>query len=382
MLILFDLLGAQPNTTGSKFHGGGEYSKTVFKALVELRGSDSVIVFYDSRLFLDDWIKELIQKENIKVYDVAGYHDLEAVFQREKIDVYFSGMPYGSMGVSIPKEVRKMGTFHGLRSLECPTDAYEYKYRTGFKTIKAIAKPFFQNRLKKRAEADYAANMAEYDDIVCVSNHTKYAIKNFYPGLLKEPNVFYTPAKYVDDSQTDRTPLVKGKYILMIGLNRWEKNGYRGLMAVDQLFYKNLLKDYQIVTVGEIPSKIENSIHCKERHCKFGYVAPEELENLYANCDFFLYPSLNEGFGMPPLEAMRYGKTCIVSGVCSLPEVCGDAVYYCNPYDIEEIRNRILMASEMKIDPDKVVGHFQKMVDHQNEDLHKLCLFILGRKLT
>ena len=83
---------------------------------------------------------------------------------------------------------------------------------------------------------------------------------------------------------------------------------------------------------------------------------------------------------MPPLEAMRYGKTCIVSGVCSLPEVCGDAVYYCNPYDIEEIQNRILMASEKKIDTDKVLKHFRTIVGKQNQDLYGLCEYILNSR--
>ena len=82
---------------------------------------------------------------------------------------------------------------------------------------------------------------------------------------------------------------------------------------------------------------------------------------------------------MPPLEAMRYGKTCIVSGVCSLPEVCGDVVYYCNPYDIEEIQNRILMSCEKKIEQEKVLSHFLNMVERQNTDLIGFCYYILGR---
>ena len=90
-----------------------------------------------------------------------------------------------------------------------------------------------------------------------------------------------------------------------------------------------------------------------------------------------MFPSINEGFGMPPLEAMRYGKTCIVSAVCSLTEIYGDAVYYFNPYDLSEIRNRILMASEQKIDKKKVLDQFEKIVNKQNEDLRKICDFII-----
>ena len=51
----------------------------------------------------------------------------------------------------------------------------------------------------------------------------------------------------------------------------------------------------------------------------------------------FIYPSLYEGFGIPPLEAMAFGCPTIVSNITSLPEVCGDAAYYVDPYDINDI---------------------------------------------
>lgn len=381
MTVLFDLLGAQPNTVGSKFHGGGEYSKTVFKALVDNIGNHTLIVFFDKELFMDDWILALIKENNIRVYYVKEYNDLAELAAKERIDVYFSGMPYKMIGKILPEDVRKIGTFHGLRALECPTDTYEYKYRTGYKSLKSMIKPLFRNKLKEREMKSYVVSMEEYNDIVCVSNHTRYAIANYYPNLKKQPTVFYTPAKYLEKEIDEREPLVKGKYILLMGLNRWEKNACRGIMAIENLFDKGLLEEYRVVTIGQISPKIYKIMKHKTEYLEFGYVAPWELENLYANCDFFLYPSLNEGFGMPPLEAMRYGKTCIVSGVCSLPEVCGDAVYYCNPYDIDEIQNRILMASEKKIDSEKILNHFHDMVKRQNQDLQGLCLYILNENI-
>ena len=378
MTILFDLLGAQPNVVGSKFHGGGEYSKTVFKALIECISDQTIIIFFDPDKFLDGWILSLIQEKSIKVFHIKEYLELNEIFNIEKIDVYFSGMPYAVIENVIPDNVRKIGTFHGLRSVECPTDFFEYKYKKGIKALKAVVKPLFREKLRKKALLSYEKIMRLYDDIVCVSNHTKYAMANFYPELKKRPSVFYTPAKYLGNCIDNDVPMVKDKYILLLGLNRWEKNGCRGIAAIEGLIDKGLLRDYRVVTIGEIPKKVQKVIKHKEYYVTYGYVEPKELENLYANCDFFLYPSLNEGFGMPPLEAMRYGKTCIVSGVCSLPEVCGDAVYYCNPYDIEEIQNRILMACEKKIDKNKVLQHFQKILDRQNEDLLALCHYILG----
>ncbi len=65
------------------------------------------------------------------------------------------------------------------------------------------------------------------------------------------------------------------------------------------------------------------------------------LYNLYKNAKLFVFPSLYEGFGLPPLEAMACGCPVVVSNVASLPEVCGDAGYYVDPYCVESIAEGI-----------------------------------------
>ncbi len=56
-----------------------------------------------------------------------------------------------------------------------------------------------------------------------------------------------------------------------------------------------------------------------------------------------VFPSLYEGFGLPPLEAMACGCPAVVSNAASLPEVCGDAALYFNPYKPEDIADKILL---------------------------------------
>lgn len=72
-----------------------------------------------------------------------------------------------------------------------------------------------------------------------------------------------------------------------------------------------------------------------------GYVPDENLPELYSNSKLFIYPSFYEGFGIPPLEAMSCGCPTVVSNTSSIPEVCGDASYYINPYDIDDIAKGI-----------------------------------------
>ncbi|WP_292460183.1 glycosyltransferase family 1 protein [Methanothermococcus sp.] len=72
-----------------------------------------------------------------------------------------------------------------------------------------------------------------------------------------------------------------------------------------------------------------------------GYVPDEDLPALYNAAVLFVYPSLYEGFGLPPLEAMACGTPVITSNTSSLPEVVGDAGIMVNPYDVDELANKM-----------------------------------------
>lgn len=63
------------------------------------------------------------------------------------------------------------------------------------------------------------------------------------------------------------------------------------------------------------------------------YVPDDDLPGLFAACDAFVFPSLYEGFGLPPLEAMACGAPVVASGTSSLPEILGDAALFANPRD-------------------------------------------------
>ncbi|NOZ27369.1 MAG: glycosyltransferase family 4 protein [Chloroflexi bacterium] len=68
-----------------------------------------------------------------------------------------------------------------------------------------------------------------------------------------------------------------------------------------------------------------------------GYIPSAELPDWYRAAEVFLYPSLYEGFGLPPLEAMACGTPVITSNTSSLPEVVGDAALKVDPHDVEAI---------------------------------------------
>ena len=78
------------------------------------------------------------------------------------------------------------------------------------------------------------------------------------------------------------------------------------------------------------------------------------------------------------MEAMKYGKTCLVSAVASLPEVYGESVYYCNPYDKMEMQNMLLQAIENPISVEKIKAKLDTFQYRLKSDLDELITLISG----
>jgi len=72
-----------------------------------------------------------------------------------------------------------------------------------------------------------------------------------------------------------------------------------------------------------------------------GYIDDDELQKMYQNALFSIYPSLYEGFGLPPLESMTYGCPVIAADISALREVSGDAVLYADPYNISDLTDKM-----------------------------------------
>lgn len=127
------------------------------------------------------------------------------------------------------------------------------------------------------------------------------------------------------------------------------------------------LEDYKLVLVGKTSSHFNIKLKSDSQNIVFtGFVTDSDLSILYKKCEFFIYPSLYEGFGIPPLEAMKNGCAVIVSDIPSLKEVCTDAAFYVNPDDTESIKNGIL-----KIIKDPVLKSDLKLKGNLRSDFFK-----------
>lgn len=189
------------------------------------------------------------------------------------------------------------------------------------------------------------------DKIIAVSENTKKDILNFYnvPGNKVVVTYESYPDYYNYFIDKDKAKEVSKKYgiganfILYVGMIEPRKNILSLLKAFVELG-KEL--DLDLVIVGkkgwyykEIEQYIINIENLKLRNNIIftGYVPEQELKYFYKSAFMFVYPSLYEGFGLPPLQAMACGTPVITSNVSSLPEVVGDAAIKINPDSLDDL---------------------------------------------
>jgi glycosyltransferase involved in cell wall biosynthesis len=203
-----------------------------------------------------------------------------------------------------------------------------------------------QLRLTVRHTARRAAQ------IITLSEYSRRDIMETY-GIAPE-RITVTPAAAPESfgPVTDQNELarirnlygIEGDYILSVGSIQPRKNLSRLIAAYSSLRHaqpgvklpklvlagkRAWLYDETLRTISEL--EVGNSVILT------GYVPSAHLPALYSGALCFVYPSYFEGFGLPPLEAMKCGSAVIVGNRTSLPEVVGDAAVLVDPFDVEEI---------------------------------------------
>lgn len=173
------------------------------------------------------------------------------------------------------------------------------------------------------------------DAIVTVSEFSKERILERLPVSEGDVHVIYNGVdpEYFDEDYGEEIEL-PDDYILFVGSADKRKNLSRLLRAYDRLD-----DDIEFVVVGPQDSiAYGNEGIDRDDIINLGYVSKAELKYVYANATLFAYPSLYEGFGLPPVEAAACGTPVVTSNVSAIPEIMGDAAEYVDPYDVDSIR--------------------------------------------
>ena len=166
------------------------------------------------------------------------------------------------------------------------------------------------------------------------------------------------------------------KYILAVGTLEPRKNLSSALLAYMQL-PADIRKHYPLVLVGmkgwhtsSLETQMAPMVAAGEIR-QLGYLAREDLAVIIAGALTLVYPSIYEGFGLPPLEAMTCGVPVIASNVSSLPEVVGHSGLLVNPHDIEDIAKAM---QTMINAPDIRAMSAQKALDRSAEFSWDSCV--------
>ncbi|WP_083498663.1 glycosyltransferase family 4 protein [Thermosulfidibacter takaii] len=298
--------------------GIGRYIKNIIPFLVDK--VDIILLGKTEEIKEYSWSEKVeIIESNSKIYSIKEQFELFSKIP--ECDIFWS--PHYNIPILPIRAKKRMVTIH---------DVYHLAFQHTLPLSQRIYAKFMINQALQRS-----------DIVLTVSEFSKQEIIK-YAGTSKDINAIYNG---IEPQWYEKQPLSlseRDNYITFVGNVKPHKNLVRALKAFSLLRDKSLKfkivgKKNNFITVDKEVEKIAQKLGSRVEFT--GYVSDIKLKELYRKAKLFLFPSLYEGFGLPPLEAMACGTPVVVSNTASLPEVCGDAAYYVNPYDINDIARGI-----------------------------------------
>ncbi len=323
--------------------GHGRYLRNLIAELAKIDNENEYIIFLREK----DYTKFQLPNSNFKKvlaevrwYTLREQTILLKIFLDAKLDLLH--VPHFNVPIFYTRPF--IVTIHDLTI-------------THFPSIRSTTLPLYLWKIKRIGyHISLRLSLMRAKHIIAVSNFTKQDILRDYPSIkekkisviheaIAEEFVKQSARVLVDDPNIARVKKSHGiskQYLLYIGNVHPHKNIERFIRVFHKL-QSDLSGNIQLVLVGKDDYfmkrlKMENEVMANGKSIVWtGFVPDEDLIPLFKGAACFVFPSLTEGFGIPPLEAMACGTPTVVSNAGSLPEVCGDASAYFNPTDEKEM---------------------------------------------
>ncbi len=324
--------------------GVGHYTYQLIRHLLAIDRENEYILFFDFRVREKDVKKFAQPNVKIKFYPFSDYKKYlpgayneilgMATLARENLDVVHTTSPMSRIPVSY--RGKTIVTVHDLAAYKVP-DVFPQLKRSKIKTTTSL--------MISHADRIITASQSTKNDVMEIFDTKDDKIKVIHSGFDK---------RMAEESQVSREKVLEKygvnqgkKYILFLGTIEPIKNITR-LFEAFKKFKEDCVRDnkacnHKLVMAGKNGwlaqeyRQIAKDLGLAKDVIFTGYVIGDELVPLFKNADFFVMPSLYEGFGMTVLEAFATGTPAILSNVSSIPEVAGDAAILVNPLKTEEI---------------------------------------------
>lgn len=316
-----------------KMEGFGWYTYEVISRLVKNHPEHEFVFFFD-RSFDKAFVfeKNVIpvklnpQARHPFLFHIWFDYSVTRALMKYKCDAFISPDGYVSLKTKVPQ----LAVIHDLNFEHNPDDVP----RSALKYLKKQFPKFASKAARILTVSDYSKN-----DIVKTYNVSPDKIDVAWNGA----NQCFKPISEEVKIQT-RKKYTKGKpYLLFVGALHKRKNLQRLIEAYSEL-KQNSKVEHQLLIVGEplwnnqqfnIPSNLTDEVHFT------GHMQLKDLATVMASADLFTFVSYFEGFGIPIVEAMQAGTPVLTGNKTSLPEVGGEAVHYCDPFDISDISSQM-----------------------------------------
>jgi len=211
-------------------------------------------------------------------------------------------------------------------------DMIEFKIDAKFSKFKMLYRNWAVPSMAKKSDHVITVSENSKKDIVEICGIKKSKISVIYNGIASNFNVCTTQRRMIDE-----------EYILFVGTVDFPGKNIHNTIRAFELLVSKYKKKFKLVICG-MPGKGAEVIYSQIKNSKYrhliqylGYVEDQQLKCLYQFASIFVFISYYEGFGLPIIEAMKFGVPVITSDRSCLPEIAGSAALICDPDNFAEI---------------------------------------------